>query len=94
MAYVHTTWYVLQDGTPVDPNDVAPDDKGKLRHKSGGYVGMRPDGNPQTMGIDPASPPSGKRARKPEKETEAPETADMAPETPKRGYKTRETKAE
>ncbi len=24
------TWYVLEDGTPANPNEVAPDDKGRI----------------------------------------------------------------
>lgn len=46
------TWYLLEDGTPVDPNEVAPNDTGRLAHKSG-LVAMREDGEtPRTRGVD------------------------------------------
>lgn len=53
MNHVHDTWYVLEDGTKADPNDVAHDAKGLLRHKSGVAVAMR-GGIPRTSGVGPA----------------------------------------
>lgn len=38
---MRATWYVLEDGSTVDPSDVAPDDAGILRHKDGAAVAMR-----------------------------------------------------
>jgi len=46
------TWYVLEDGTYADPNDVAPDDMSVLRHKSGVAVAMRGQ-VPSTRSVDP-----------------------------------------
>lgn len=46
------TWYVLEDGTPVHPRDVAPNADGALAHKSG-LVAMRPDGEtPRSRSVD------------------------------------------
>lgn len=54
MPYVHDTFYVLEDGSKADPNDVVTDDKGVLRHKDGAAVAMR--GNvPRTSGVGPAA---------------------------------------
>lgn len=44
------TWYVLEDGTPADPNEVAPDDAGVLRHASGAPVALGPHG-PRSRGM-------------------------------------------
>lgn len=89
MTYVHTTWYVLQDGTHADPNDVAPDGKGVLRHKDGLDVAMRADGNPQTIGVDAKANKNVEAA-----EAGKNETRDLKAEKPKRGYKTRDLKAD
>lgn len=40
---MRATWYVLEDGSAVDPNDCAPDDNGVMRHKSGAAVAKRGD---------------------------------------------------
>jgi hypothetical protein len=46
------TWYVLEDGSVVDPNECAPDEAGRLVHKSSAAVAMR--GHvPSTRGVDP-----------------------------------------
>ena len=71
------TWYVLEDGEAVDPNECAPDDKGVLRHKGGKAVAMRGDAH-SSRGVDPAA------MKKPK---------DVKPEASRAGYKTRETKA-
>lgn len=53
MSHVHDTFYVLEDGSKADPNDVAVDKAGVLRHKDGMAVAMR--GNvPRTSGVGPA----------------------------------------
>lgn len=49
--FKHLTWYILVDGTNADPNDVAPDDDGVLRHKSGLAVSLREDGTPMSVGV-------------------------------------------
>lgn len=46
------TWYVLEDGSNVDPSEVAPDDKGVLRNKSGVAVGYGAHGNPKSRSVD------------------------------------------
>lgn len=45
------TWYVLEDGDVVDPNDVAPDESGRLVHKSGVKVAMK-GSVPHSRGVD------------------------------------------
>jgi hypothetical protein len=45
------TWYVLEDGSFGDPREVAPDDKGVLRHKNGAAVAVGPHG-PKSSGVD------------------------------------------
>lgn len=47
------TWYVLEDGSVVDPSEVAPDQDGVLRHKDGVAVDMRGDA-PRSRNVDPA----------------------------------------
>jgi len=90
MKFEHLTWYLLEGGTQADPNDVAPDDKGVLVHKSGRKVAMRDGGVPMTIG----------RAAVENKNVEAAHGADadpakeLKPESGKRPYKTREAKAE
>ena len=37
---MYATWYVLDDGSVADPNEVAPDDSGVLRHRNGVAVAM------------------------------------------------------
>lgn len=74
------TWYVLEDGLAADPNEVAPDKDGRLRHASGRYVVMRGD-VPSSRGVDA--------------DAERKKASKVAPEeAPKRGYKTREAKAD
>jgi hypothetical protein len=87
------TWYVLEDGSVGDPRDVSEGNDGILRHKDGRAVAYAPHG-PRSRSVETDALPAGKRGRKKDKEAETPEAADMQPETPKRGYTTRETKAE
>ena len=47
------TWYVLEDGRTVDPNEVAPDEQGTLRHSDGVAVAMRGQ-TPSSRGVNPA----------------------------------------
>jgi hypothetical protein len=69
------TWYLLENGAVAHPNDVAPDEKGKL-HASGVAVKMKGD-VPHTTGVDvDAAPVLADR--------------EMTADKPKRTYKTRE----
>lgn len=45
------TWYVLADGRAADPNHVAPDKQGVLRHQDGVAVALGPHG-PRSRSID------------------------------------------
>lgn len=81
MSHVHTTWYRLVDGTQADPSEVAPDDKGVLRSKSGIAVAMRDSGVPRTSG-----------ARDKQAAVKAPPRA-MTPAAGKAAAKDREMKA-
>lgn len=74
------TWYVLEDGRVASPNDVAPDAGGKLVSKDGVAVAMRGDAY-SSRGVDV------------DEAKAKPATKDVKPEEPKRGYKTRESKA-
>lgn len=50
------TWYVLEDGTAVHPSEVAPNEDGRLAHKSG-LVAIREDGEtPRSRGVDVDEP--------------------------------------
>lgn len=71
------TWYVTEGGDSVDPNEVAPDEKGLLRHKSGAAIAMKGD-VPSSRGVDPDE----ERAK-----------AKPVKAEPKATYKTRESKA-
>lgn len=73
------TWYVLEDGNFADPNETKIDDTGRLVHKSGIAVAMRGQ-VPSTRGVDP--------------EEERAKSKELKPESGKRGYKTRESKAD
>ncbi len=86
--YQHETWYILADGTPVDPNTVAPDDDGILRADNGAALALHEDGTPKSVGMSggqakrrPAAPaPAAAREMKPEPKPVS---------KPKPGYKTR-----
>jgi len=100
MKHVHTTWYLLVDGTQADPNDVAPDDDGVLRHKNGLAVALHENGVPMTIGVSAkenmnvAAAEAGKEAEQEAKEIVADdEEMPVKPAPAKRGYKTREAKA-
>lgn len=55
------TWYVLEDGTAVHPGEVAPNEDGRLAHKSG-LVAMRDDGEtPRSRGVDVDEPEAEKQ---------------------------------
>lgn len=74
------TWYVLEGGEVADPRECSLDNGGRLTHKSGVAVEMRGE-TPRSRGVDA------------DQERAKAEAKDMKPEEPKRGYKTRESKA-
>lgn len=71
------TWYILETGELGDPAKIGHDDNGTLRHEDGRAVAYGPHGPRSRGGVDAAA----ERAK------------EMKPEEPKRGYKTRESKA-
>ena len=73
------TWYVLEDGSVADQADVYHDGTG-LRHKDGVAVAMRGD-VPSSRSVDP------------DEERAKARPAEEAPKA-KRGYKTREARAD
>lgn len=81
------TWYVLTDGSAVDPSECAPDEAGTMRHKNGKEVAVRGDAYSSRC-VDADAERA--KAKKPEP---APDAKEMKPEPPKRAYKTREMKA-
>ncbi len=66
---MRATWYVLEDGSAVDPSEVAPDEAGVLRHSGGQAVAMGPYG-PRSRSVDlpevaKAAPPARDREMNP-----------------------------
>lgn len=83
---MHETWYLMEDGSVGDPHEIVPDASGRLRHKDGRAVAYGPHG-PRSRGhVDAAAEREKARAQSATKE--------IKPEEPKRGYKTRESKAD
>jgi hypothetical protein len=76
------TWYILEDGSLGDPLEIAPDKDGRLRHRDGRAVAYAPHGPRSRGGVDAAA----ERARY--------GSRDMKPEPHRRGYRTREAKAD
>lgn len=81
------TWFVLDDGNVVDPNECAPDEKGNLRHSGGVYVAKRGDAY-SSRGVDVEAM---RAAREVTAATDKPASADreMKPTTGGKGYRTR-----
>ena len=75
------TWYVMEDGSVIDPSEVNPDDKGVLKHKDGRAVKMRGD-VPHSRSVD-VEQESAKASQKKE----------IQPSAPKRTYQTRTFKS-
>lgn len=97
------TWYVLEDGALADPNEVAPNDAGRLEHVSGRLVAMRGE-VPCSSGVDDADAERAKSMVKSGAKSvnEVGEdrhlppvepTKDMQAERPKRAYKRRDVTA-
>ena len=78
---IRETWFVMEDGSVADPSDIAPGEDGILRHKDGRAVAYAPHG-PRSRGVDV------------EAERAKTKTREMKAEGPKRGYKTRDLKAD
>lgn len=97
------TWYVLEDGSAVNPNEVAPNDNGRLVHASGALVAMRGD-VPSSRGVDVANTssaqgaPTGQKKTENESQDEASlkkiDTKDLQADRPKRAYKRRDVTAD
>lgn len=96
------TWYVLEDGAVGDPHKIALDKNGVLRHEDGRAVAYTPHG-PRSRGCVDAVAERAKASvmqgeKTPSKAREEvglpPVDKDEKPEAPKRGYKTRESKAD
>jgi hypothetical protein len=94
------TWYVLEDGSVADPNECAPDEAGKLAHKSGAAVAMR--GHvPSSRGVDADEERAKASVKKAEKtaneardDGKAPvEAREVVAEKPETPAKNREIKA-
>lgn len=98
------TWYVLEDGSVVNPSEVT-NDNGILSHKSG-KVAMRSPGVPMSRSVlldkagkvvdDGARPFGGKGDHDGDGKTggaKKPEIKDQKPDETKAGYVTREQKA-
>lgn len=103
------TWFVLEDDSVGDPRDIAPGKDGMLRHKDGRAVAYAAHGPRTRGGIDPQSERARAKAPKakpPVRDPDGDEPSDKTPsaaatktrdlkaEEPKRGYKTRESKAD
>lgn len=85
------TWYVLEDGTAVDPGEVG-HVGGVLRHKGGAAVAMRGDVH-RSRSVDPEAERAKAKAEaasKAKAREMRPEPAAVEPAAP--GYKTRESK--
>lgn len=96
------TWYVLEDGTAVDPAECASDEKGRLTHRSGAKIAMRFPDCPMSKSVDPKAERAKAAVAKNAAETTAdpnraatsPEDREMKAEEPKKaGYKTRAVRA-
>ena len=81
---MRATWYILEDGRTVDPNDCAPDPRGHLRHKDGVAVAMKTADAYASRGVvldDVAA-----------RDVTAPSDREMKPAAGGRGYRTRGAK--
>ncbi len=90
------TWYVLEDGTAGDPQDIAPNAKGVLMHKNGIPVQLRANGVPLTSGVDVAAERAKAAQNAKAKEVHAEpvhETKEIIADKPGKPYKTRDMKA-
>lgn len=87
---MRATWYLLEDGTPADPREVAPDKSGVLRNKAGIAVATRADGNPSTSGVDVDESGKALSDKRKTKDASSPQDREVKAEEGHRGkYKTR-----
>jgi hypothetical protein len=75
------TWFVLEDDSAGDPAEVVVGKDGKLAHKDGRKVAYAAHGPRSRGGVDAEAERAKYRTR------------EMKPAQPRRGYKTRESKA-
>lgn len=87
------TWYVLEDGSLADPVEVTVDEAGRLVHSSGVAVQMKGD-VPRSRGVDDPDAERAKSGVAKAKAAAEAKAKDMKPDDLKRGYKTRESKAD
>lgn len=93
------TWYVLEDGRSVDPNEVAPNEAGALIHSSGVAVAMRSPGVPHSRGVDvnaeraKAEADAKAKADLDAREKPRADAKEMKPSGDQKTYKTRESKS-
>lgn len=102
------TWYVTEGGDAVDPAECSRKN-GVLMHKSGAKIAMRSPDCPRSRSVElgaerpkklaPKKEPFGGKGDhdgdgKPGGSVASVDPKDMKPEQPKRGYKTRESKAD
>ncbi len=87
------TWYVLVDGTVADPNECVPNEAGDLVHSSGVHVAMRGDAH-SSRSVDPDAERAKVVARQMEAGSTVEGGVELRPARPKRGYETREAKAD
>jgi hypothetical protein len=78
---MRATWYVLEDGTAVDPSEVFVNDAGRYAHANG-LVAMRAPDCPRSRQVEA-------KETQPEKKTEDMKSAPKASPTKRPGYKTR-----
>lgn len=89
------TWYVLEDGRSVDPNECSHGNGGVLVHSSGVAVAMRAHDVPSSRSVDPDQERANALAAAEEakRKADAEKTGkDVKPEEQKQGYKTRDVK--
>lgn len=97
---MRATWYILEDGSTVDPAECSPDKSGALAHKSGVKVKMRSHDCAMTTGVDvdEAAPKPAVASVKTPVPAPAKTTTEMRPapapkqQAKKPGYKTRKAR--
>lgn len=97
------TWYILEDGSLGDPNEIGVGEDGILRHNDGRAVAYGPHG-PLSSGVDAKAlrisieggeiTPNDARLVAGLTPVSSAAEKSMEPERPKRAYKTRQIKAD
>lgn len=84
------TWYVLEDGTAVDPSQCVWDGKGNvLTHAGGQLVAMRAPGVPMSRGVDVAEDATVEKSL-PKAKSEIRAEQNASGRAGRSGYKTRD----